>query len=383
MARIRNRFAMQIATLGQVGLPLLVSVLLLLFVDGIVFRTDIYEQFLSPRSYAGRVYLLAKHLAGGTEDASTTILVVGDSRIAEGFSSREATAEVASESVRFESGAVPGSTPRVWYYLLREIDPEANRFMAVVLPCFAYDDAEIAENYSNRQLDIRLLGPLLRLSDLVEFSSSFDSWDRREDAFLSNLLKGYGYKADLHDFLGDPRSRLELLATAERTWASSRDNYSGKSETLAGLHFDAESKEFVFPEGVPDAVQRRVKLESLPKPVRAGNALARYHRRWYGKIAEYYEGSPTRLLVVRPPRGPWTEMLPKTTQGMGAVRQLQQANLLTILAEDAFIELERPQLFADALHLNREGRTIFTSRLAREVMSALNSIPNQPVEGSR
>jgi lysophospholipase L1-like esterase len=36
------------------------------------------------------------------------------------------------------------------------------------------------------------------------------------------------------------------------------------------------------------------------------------------------------------------------------------------------MDLERPELFADGLHLNRDGRPIFSERLAAKTESILN-----------
>jgi lysophospholipase L1-like esterase len=44
---------------------------------------------------------------------------------------------------------------------------------------------------------------------------------------------------------------------------------------------------------------------------------------------------------------------------------------ITILPADTFVDLERPELFADGLHLNREGRPVFSARVAKQTDAIL------------
>src|SRR5262249_21779563 len=58
------------------------------------------------------------------------VLGVGDSRM--GLTPRLANELSAETGYTFGNGAVPGATPRVWYYLLRDMDPQRNRYKAIV-----------------------------------------------------------------------------------------------------------------------------------------------------------------------------------------------------------------------------------------------------------
>jgi len=44
---------------------------------------------------------------------------------------------------------------------------------------------------------------------------------------------------------------------------------------------------------------------------------------------------------------------------------------LAVLPASTFRDLERPDFFADGLHLNRSGRPIFTTRMAEQVSAVL------------
>ena len=98
--------------------------------DGLVFHSGWYMAYLQPQSSAGQLESRIFWLRHEAEVPETAVL--GDSRIGEGFSARTAEAATGG-AMRFRNIAVAGSTPRVWYYLLRDADPERKRFPIVVL----------------------------------------------------------------------------------------------------------------------------------------------------------------------------------------------------------------------------------------------------------
>lgn len=52
----------------------------------------------------------------------------------ERFSARVADERGAEDRIKFINLSVAGATPRVWYNLLRELDPAGDRYRAIVLP---------------------------------------------------------------------------------------------------------------------------------------------------------------------------------------------------------------------------------------------------------
>jgi hypothetical protein len=62
---------------------------------------------------------------------------------------------------------------------------------------------------------------------------------------------------------------------------------------------------------------------------------------------------------------------PDAEQPAGFVDSAARLPKVTVLPGETFTDLERPEVFADALHLNREGRPIFSTRLGEKVESVL------------
>ena len=91
-----------------------------------------------------------------------------------------------------------------------------------------------------------------------------------------------------------------------------------------------------------------------------------YRLRWLGELVSRYAESPTRLVLFRVPRGPFPAVF-KRAGSPEAVRRLAASGRVHVLDEHLFEDLERPELFFDILHLNAEGRRLFTERLAKEL----------------
>ena len=88
-------------------------------IDALTFRTGLYRSIVEPESYAGQTEMLLKSEAA--DSAPAQVLVLGDLRIAERFSARLAN-QSAVGRLHFVNGAVPASTLRCWYYVLRDLD---------------------------------------------------------------------------------------------------------------------------------------------------------------------------------------------------------------------------------------------------------------------
>ena len=99
------------------------------------------------------------------------------------------------------TAGVAGSDPRSWYYLLRDLDPTARRYRAIVFGVDDYDDEDSAFNPDD---DIRALHYCivrLRLSDVIDFARSFYSPAVQWEAFRGSLLKGIALQSDIQAFL--------------------------------------------------------------------------------------------------------------------------------------------------------------------------------------
>ena len=100
----------------------LLSLLIFLVSEGAVFRSGWYFKYVQPESSAGQLTFQVFWLQHELPAKVPEVGVAGDSRIAEGFSARRAGL-ASGGRLHFWNIGVPGSSPRTWYYLLREGDP--------------------------------------------------------------------------------------------------------------------------------------------------------------------------------------------------------------------------------------------------------------------
>ena len=71
------------------------------------------------------------------------------------------------------------------------------------------------------------------------------------------------------------------------------------------------------------------------------------------------------------PRGPLP--FPDATEPARFVNQAVTQRGVSALPADLFHDLERPDLFADGLHLNVTGRNLFSTRLGQRIAAELGA----------
>ena len=350
------------------------AVVFLFAFDAAAFRTGWYASILEPNSTAGSLQTtiwVERHRAAA---GLNQVLAVGDSRIP--LRPRAANALTAETGYTFATIAVWGTTPRCWYYMLREVDPGRNRYAAIIVPFDTYND-RISELISNRDLDIRYLTPLLRLSDLADFSRSFPSWTNRLWAVQSILLKGLSYQRDFQDFLVRHKWRLRAAKITHDHAGEWMDNAEWDTQSLAGMSVDWGKRTLRLPDSLPADKRGFTRDLLLNDPPPREAWFTAYRRLWFGRIVKRYRGTRTRLIFIRLPRGPvvrpgWPE------DKESAIREFGARGDAILTDENYFNELERPELFGDALHMNGPGGDRFSRMLQRLVRQTLG-----PPEGPR
>jgi hypothetical protein len=334
--------------------------------DSLLFRTGWYALHLEPDSSAGSLEYQLQWLHRAGASKSPEVLVIGDSRIAEGFSARVANATL-DRRLHFWNFGIPGTTPRVWYYALRAADPTRRRFAAIVIAIDKYSDADWFGLSEDRVTDQNFLPMELGLGDCLSFAFSMNATALRVHSLVSCLFRGVALRPDVQGFLAHPQSRLQRSADSLKNGLGYISDYGGKVESMRGLTVDWTSRTIHFPDGVSEPIRDNVTQFLLPEEVPNTGALARYRQRWLGGILDQYKDSPTRIVFLQLPRGPIVN--PRVRGGHGFVDAASKLPRVTVLAADTFTDLERPELFADGLHLNREGRPIFSQHLAQRVDS--------------
>jgi len=347
---------------------LLASLVAFAAIEGAVFHTAWYPGILNTASTTGDLETALRNELDRPKDGPQ-VLGIGDSRML--LMQRLANQHTSETGYTFGNIAIAGASPRAWYYMLRDTDPTARFYRAIVMAVESYDDAENSDDDNDNGADLSYLIARLRLTDLWEFSRSYDDPNLQWKAVRGILFKGLVYKRDFEDLLLHPRYRAHLVKVAHRDSFAWYYNYTGLTETLADFRVDWEAKTVTAPPNADPEVVRKLKARLLTALPPDTGDRGRYMKHWLGKIYERYRGSPTRLIFLRLPRGGFVRPDQPPYNPHSSVRELAAQPNVTLIDEHFFDSLEKPELFADELHLNATGMVPFSLMLMQEVTRIL------------
>jgi hypothetical protein len=354
---------------------LLLGVAAFVCLDGVIFHTKLYVSILAPDSYAGRLAVLTRAEKERPPSGLKEVLVLGDSRMAEGFSSTVADEIGSSAGLKFVSLAEPAASVNTWYYMLREVDPTTRRYRAIVVPYGIGYEPSTAD-----ALRISMTAPLLRYADCFNFASGFRRWPGRFRAFIACILRGSAYQSDVADFLEHPLERLKNVQQ-ETARMHSREIYTGRDYDLVGTFYDPTTGQVTFAPKLTEA-QRQAFQKSLIQPSQSDTEYSlKLQRDWIPRILNRYSNSPTAIVLTPVPRGPFVE-LPAFSKGQRTVLPSVIIQRTTFsLPEETFDFLETPEYYFDAFHLNAKGRRRFTEALVAELVGRLGAAQSDARSG--
>jgi hypothetical protein len=344
-------------------------------VDGVIFHSGLYVSMLAPSSYAGRVWRITRAEKERTSSGLKEVLVLGDSRIAEGFSATLANELGASAGLKFVSLAEPAASANTWYYMVREADPTARRYSAIIVPYGIGYEPNNAD-----PLRISMTAPLLRYEDGLHFASGFQRWSGRFRAFVGCILRGSAYQDDVVNFLSHPMERIRDIQRADKT--RSRSEYKGRDYDLVGTTYDASTGQVIFASKLTEA-QRLAFRKSLIQPSQSDTEYSlKLQRDWIPRIINRYANSPTAIVLTPLPRGPFLTLggFSKGYESVLSSSVIQQTSFS--LPGHTFEFLEKPQYYFDAFHLNAKGRQKFTETLVSELMGRLRAADSKSQSNS-
>jgi hypothetical protein len=361
----------------HVGRNLFLGIAAFILLDGVIFHSGLYGSILTPNSYAGRIAEITQTEKTRAPSGLKEVLVLGDSRIAEGFSSTLANELGSPVGLKFVSLAEPAASANTWYYMVREVDRTTRRYCAIVIPYgVGYEPA------SADALRISMTAPLLRYGDCFNFASGFQRWSGRFRAFAACILRGSAYQDDVVDLLEHPIARIRSLQR-ESTSMHSREVYKGRDYDLVGTSYDGATGQITFAPKLTEA-QRLAFRRSLIQPSQSDTEHSlKLQREWIPRIINRYGKSPTAIVLTPVPRGPFIE-LPGFAKGYDSVLPssvIQRTNFS--LPGNEFDFLEKPEYYFDAFHLNAEGRQRFTETLVSELLGRLRSADSNTHFNSR
>jgi alginate O-acetyltransferase complex protein AlgI len=346
-------------------------------IDVLAFRTPLYHAVLDPASSTGSFESAIGQFQSFRSEPLRDVLVLGDSRIYSGLNPQAAGA--AARTLRFLNGGVPGTTPRCWPFFVRAIDPQARRFAAVVIAVDTYgdDDSAIGSlDGDDRPMDLRYVVFQTRLTDLPKLAGSFSDPRERVENGIDLFWRASELRDDVQALAADPLARLRAIAAARNAAAYDPLAAHPRSETLAGLQVDFATNSIVYPPGIAAdgraAIATQVLAIAKPSP-----SYARYRQQWLAPIVARYAAAGTPVFFVRIPTRP-AHRTP-TELPSGSLVEIASNDGARLIPAAKYLALERPKLFADEDHLNREGSLLFSRLLgadvARMVAERLRSVP--------
>ena len=361
----------QRASAGSVGLFLLTLLAGYLTAEFLVFRSGFYSRYLEPElSAAGSLESAVNSEIQRVPSGKREILVVGNSRMAEGFSAKLANEQGRAASLFFSNFAVSGTGNRVWYYLVRDIDPQRNRYAAITIPIDDYSDPDDYEDVADRVSEMQFLVNRLRVSDILPYTMSFTRWKSRLEVLRGLTMQGTIYQRDFQDFAEHPTRRLKRVEDFRLRGDEALYDYGGMPSSLAGLKVDWVRRQIQFPAGMPEHQQRALTEIIFSQPPQKGMNRA-FEVRWLGALVDLYRGSKTRIIVFQAPRSPAPRPASLAHLPWTIVDELRKRPWVTAIDGHQFEDLEKPELFGDHVHLNAAGRKLFTPRLAAAVQNSL------------
>lgn len=349
----------------HVGRNLLLGVASFVCLDGVIFHTGLYVSILAPDSYAGRLAVITRAENERAPSGLKEVLVLGDSRMAEGFSTAVADGLASAAGFKFVTLAEPASTANTWYYMLREVDPTAQRYWAIVVPYGIGYEPTSAES-----LRISMAAPLLRYGDCFTFASAFQQWSGRFRAVTACILRGSAYQSDVADFLEHPIARIQSVQR-ESAVVHARAVYKGRDYDIVGTSYDATTGQMTFPSRLTEA-QREAIRKSLLQPSQSEMQYSlRLQRDWIPRILNRYSKSATAIVLTPIPRGPFAELPAFSLAQRAPFPEVTRQRTVFSLPEQTFDFLEKPDYYFDAFHLNAKGRQRFTERLVNDLVARL------------
>jgi hypothetical protein len=351
----------------HVGRNLLLGAVAFVCLDGILFHTRVYTSILAPDSYAGRLAPIIQAEKQRAPSGRKEVLVLGDSRIAEGFSTAVADELGSASGLKFVSLAEPASTIVIWHYILREVDPTAQRYSAIVVPYgIGYEPDTAGE------LRISMAAPLLRYGDCFRFASAFHQWSDRFRAFTACILRGSAYQSDVLNLLQHPIARLGSIRL-ETARLRSRAAYPGRDSDIAGTSYDPKTHQISFPPNLTGAQKQLIRESLNPRPESEREHFVKLQQGWIQQIFDRYSNSSTAIVLTPVPRSPFGGLPGSSVTGHPGFPSALTKRAAFSIPEQTFDFLEKPEYYFDGYHLNAKGRRRFTERLVAELVGRLQS----------
>ena len=191
---------------------LLAVIVFNLLIEAIVFHSHFYARYLDLSFSTGYTEAVFNIERRRPPNKKKQTLVVGDSRMDQGFSAKIANQHVSGDYF-FANLGIDGTNARSWYYLVRDVDPRRDRYTAIAIGLANYDEPDGDKDPADRVSDLPYVANRLRLADIAPFTLSFTTWKLPHQRFFASCSLSPAFiRGDLQDFIERPRRRLQDAA---------------------------------------------------------------------------------------------------------------------------------------------------------------------------
>lgn len=345
-------------------------------IDALIFRVGPYANYLEPDSSTGLFeQVLRTEQLAQKQNGDNLVATLGDSRLA--YYPRVSAEVSKSTGILLRNAGVAGSSARAWYYMLRDLDPTASRYRAILLSVNHYDDEDDGFRSADDLRSLHYVAARLRLSDIPEFTASFESPEARWQVLRNSLFRGLAFQQDILAFLAKPSKRLAVVSQTNNGFPQWTWDFVETKRNMTGLQIDWTARKAVFPAGMDQNQRDTVNNFTLREPAPQTGALAQYRREWFGRIINLYRNSRTKVIFISLPRGPYIPpagLNPAPVgKATGVIYEFAKRPGVLMADERAFQTLEHPELFKDGVHLNDDGCRQFSILMSQEVARLLGT----------
>ncbi len=345
---------------------ILLGIAFFFLLDGALFRSGLYATIMTSESMQGAAHHFVSALEALPPNPEKDILVVGDSRSAEGFNAGLATRLFGEDGTRFLPAGMPGVGARDWCYILERLDPKADRYRVIALTLRSFRKSPPqGAGFDDRVIDGDILGPLISTPAFIDLIGHQPGFDHKLDLWSRVIVSALNYRADFNDLVLHPIRRLGNYHWRRVIGIHFSDGYNGRPETMTGLAWDPQTRTLRYPERLTEAQRREIDAD-IEHPYWDGvEQEDAYNDYWIMRILRRYQGTSTQVVLVRLPNFPLHGILDEKALPFSTlVHDAESLGNATILPEDTLLDLERPEFFFDNRHLNMEGRARLTETLA-------------------
>lgn len=356
---------------------LLLSLVVFLTLDNGIFRTGFYSKISSTQTVAGHFAAVARWRLEAPPSGKQDVLVLGHSKIEAALSEKQFEQESPNANMVLASSG--GTTEKMWYYLLRHVDPDRNRYAAIVVPIDTYKTPPLETDAENLIDVAQFLAPMLTASEWRDLIPTYTNPDVRGKVVVGALVSSHLYALDLQDLLLHPINRKQDLEFGNAAGPTFLFDWEGYDGDLTTLEIDRPHAKILHAPPQLDPF-RQAEAEfrlRTPPPEHVGIWTQRYHefrKHWFSRIVDLYAGSQTKLIFVQVPRWPFDMPMLLPIPGGPDLRDfVKPSKNVIVIDEDAFTDLEKPEYFYDVLHVNKHARREFTTRFGKHLREALDA----------